>query len=260
MSRSRRAKPRSALVRRLGSQRPGDEGFSLVEVLVAIMILAIISLLASRLLVGAITTTTSIDQRQTAVAVATMEMETVRGNDAGPSVKQASNGLFPGTSALFNGRPRTAQLAQFDTTSSTAAAAVADILASTYPEWDSTLAADGAAAAADVVVPLTDETVLNGTTYRSTIILGTCFVATTQTNLAQTVNGTCGKVAGVTVGTEYNSPALPSGITGYAKLVRAIVVVEWTGGSGCSAEDPCDYALTSEFLPSILDLLWEPTS
>lgn len=238
-----------------------DQGFSLIEVLVAIAILGIISLMASRLLIGAISTTTSIDQRQTAVAVATMQMESVRGNDAGPSVKQSPSGLFPGTSALFNGRPKTAQLGQFDTAHNTAAAAVADILANTYPEWDSTLVSDSASAAADVVVPLTDTTVLNGTTYKSTIILGTCFVPTTQEKLAQPVNGTCGKVDGVTAGTAYNSPALPSGITGYAKLVRAIVVVEWSGGTGgCSADAPCNYALTSEFLPSILDLLWEPTS
>ncbi|MBO9577838.1 MAG: hypothetical protein J7480_03595, partial [Microbacteriaceae bacterium] len=73
----------------------------------AIVILGIVSLLASRLLVGAISTTSKLDRQQTAVAIATMQMEAVRGADAAPN----SNGV----SALFDGRPRDQQLALFNT-------------------------------------------------------------------------------------------------------------------------------------------------
>ncbi len=72
---------------------------------------------------------------------------------------------------------------------------------------------------------------LNRTTYTTTIIVGSCFVPTAQANLAQSVNGTCDKVSGVSVGSTYSTAALPATVAGYTKLVRIVVVVQWAGGS-----------------------------
>ncbi|MBO9627487.1 MAG: hypothetical protein J7484_14090, partial [Microbacterium sp.] len=102
------------------------------------------------------------------------------------------------------------------------------------------------------------EITLNGTKFKTTIILGTCFVETSQTAIGDDVNGTCEKAPGGTftepsAASPGTSPAIPD-VGGYTPLVRAIVVVEWT--AGCSAMQPCSYSLSSEFLPNIKDLKW----
>jgi len=345
---------------RLGAAGPhprADDGFTLIEVLVAITILAIISLFASQLVLTGIRSATNLDRYQTAVAVATMQMESVRAFDPAPTAQ--------GISALFSGRPKLQQLNLLDPTKSSAAAAVGAIVASTYPEWDPTQASGATDASASAVVPPTgvDSSVerdgastiyrdaagdrvyktsqldsfgtalwssnaagtslirevfaatgtttggvpnyrsaagdvittnvtptmisgvpsivqstvggypsgqitLNGTVFTTTILLGSCFVHSTLAALSQSLNGQCTRIdaaltaAGYTVpssSSAYNQPALPQTLQDYTKLVRAIVVVQWTVGGDCTVAAPCSYALTSEFLPNIKDLLWKPS-
>jgi len=338
-----------------------DGGFTLIEVLVAIVILAIISLFASQLILTGIRSATNLDRYQTAVAVATMQMESIRSFDPAPTAQ--------GVSALMSGRPKLEQLNLFDPTKNSAAAAVADVIASTYPEWDPTMASGASDASPTAVVPPTGvdslveqdgattiyrdadgnrvyktshldsfgtalwstdaagtaliqtyyvqtstggapytytnvadptqtigptavaptttyagkaavvqstvtgypsgQVTLNGTVYTTTVLLGACFVHSTLAALSADVNGQCGRIdtaltaAGDTLpsaASAYNSPALPQTFQDYTKLVRVIVVVQWTVGASCSVVAPCSYALTSEFLPNIKDLLWKPSA
>jgi len=338
-----------------------DAGFTLIEVLVAIVILAIISLFASQLVLTGIRSATNLDRYQTAVAVATMQMESIRSFDPAPTAQ--------GVSSLISGRPKLQQLSLFNTSMNPAAAAVADVVGNTYPEWDPTMSSGATDASPTAVVPPTGvdslveqdgattiyrdaegnrvyktaqldsfgtalwstdaagtsliqafyqkistggapytyrnvddptqtigptsiaptttyagvaavvqstvtgypsgQVTLNGTVYTTTVLLGACFVHSTLAALSADVNGQCGRIdaaltaAGYTApssASAYNSPALPQTLQDYTKLVRVIVVVQWTVGASCSVSAPCSYALTSEFLPNIKDLLWKPST
>ena len=359
---------------RASGQGAADRGFSLVEVLVAITILTIVALFSTRLAARSIAISSQLDNYQTAVAVATMQMEQVRGFDAAPlavsrssdpnvAAITAANAADPRVqvSGLFSGRPMSLEQDLFDPTKDPAAALAATTLANTYVEWDPTVTSDSHYPTSGVLIPpsgvstdtdaggatiyldangtqvyptsstdsfgsalwsansggtgvvmatfsftgttnpagvkiyrndadatktiatnvapkatgtiiggqnvggkIVQSTVsgypggvvtLNGTQYETTILLGSCFVATDSLSLTATQNGQCGKVSGVTPGTSYNANAVPTTLTNYAKLVRVIVIVQWRG-IGCDS-GLCGYALTSEFLPNIKDLTWE---
>lgn len=165
MLRLRRARLRIGVLQRLrDAGAEPDAGFSLIEVIVAITILTIISLFSAQLVQISIRSSDDLNKYQTAVSLATMQMEGVRGADT----------LFDpvmGTTRLFRGRPKTEQLNQFDTAHNTAAAYVADVLANTYPEWDPNTPDSAIAANNAIIAPTGVDTTVECS---ATLVNGQC--------------------------------------------------------------------------------------
>jgi len=216
-----------------------DEGISLIEAVVALTVLIIIAVVAASLAVNALRTATTEDRAQTAISVATLQMEMVRGKDV--SIDDT------GVSALFGGRTKSDVLAL-----RAANADVAAVSDTTYPEWDPTATASSAD-----TVPATGSMLLNGTTFDWSILLGSCYIETGST---AELNGLCGVVPSISVGSvtaadaDDIADAVPAQLPGYTKLMRAIVVVRWEDADRCPAGG-CEYSVTSLFEAN-RDLKW----
>lgn len=184
---------------------------SLIEVVIAIAILAILS--TASLGVYLSSTSASLDQqrRQVAVTIANESMEIVSG---WTTATVASTGV----SALFTARPKDKV-----NTLWTKNAAI-DGVDVTYAMWDPTAAA-AAVPALPTSIPLSRAVTKSGTDFTAETLIGFC--------LQKITGGNCVKV-GVYNPTTVPAPAVPSG---YTQLTRAIVVVRWTAGcpaAGCS--------------------------
>ncbi len=237
------ASARGILLRLWTPERDG--GFGLVEVVVALMILAFVAIGATSLAVHASAGALAEDQSQAAIDVATMEMESVRASNL------QQNGL--GISSLFGGRSKTQVMSNW---SLPAYAGIPELTTTTYPEWD-----PSATGLTVPVIPFGGTTSLDltshTTAYTWQIMLGVCYVATATHD-----NGTCTAFSSAYTPSKASSdPAsavaasAPSPLpSGYEQLVRAIVVVRWPG-SGCGGTG-CSYVLSSIFEAG-RDLKWD---
>ncbi|HET9657930.1 MAG TPA: Ig-like domain-containing protein [Kineosporiaceae bacterium] len=133
---------------------PDDGGFTLVEVVVALVLLTMVTVGASTLFMRGVSTSASLDRRQEAVAVAGQSLELVRSLSP---VRDTS-----GNSKLVAGRTKGVVDAQL-------AAAVAD-LSQTDEEYDTT-----ATASSTPVLPLAATTTVAGITYTAQRIVGSCW-------------------------------------------------------------------------------------
>lgn len=143
-------------VRRRGSDRltGPEQGFTLIEVVVALFILTFVMVSVAGLFFRAVHSATSLDRRQAAVAVADQSMELARGIPA--QLDAASN------SKLISGRAQSAVAAQW-------AAATVD-LSQTDEAWDTT-----ATAASEPNLPLSSTTTVAGVTYTAQRYVGSCY-------------------------------------------------------------------------------------
>jgi prepilin-type N-terminal cleavage/methylation domain-containing protein len=132
-----------------------DGGFTLVEVIVSLVLLAMVAVAVLGLFVGGMKDVAGLDRRQIAVAFAGQTMELVRTVSA---VRDSS-----GNSTLTAGRTHAAVDAQWT------AAAGAD-LSQTDEAWDTT-----ATGSATPSVPLTSTRTVGGVTFTSTNLVGTCW-------------------------------------------------------------------------------------
>ena len=196
---------------RLFSAVRSDEGMSLIEVVIAIVILAILS--TASLGVYLSSTNASLDQqrRQVAVTIANESMEIVSGWSTGTVASTQ-------VSALFTARSKDKVEALF------AKDTLVDGVDVTYAMWDPSAAAS-AVAALPAAIPLSRAVTKNGTDYIAETLIGFC--------LQKIAGGDCVKVGA------YNPTTIPAPKppTGYTQLTRAIVVVNWTAGcptAGCS--------------------------
>jgi prepilin-type N-terminal cleavage/methylation domain-containing protein len=205
--------------------RSDDSGMTLVEVMVAIAIIAIVSLSAGALTILGLNSATAQERRQIAVTIASGAMESVNAQ----SVKTVASS---GVTALLTGLTKGAADATWGT--NTTALAVNQ----TYESWDPT-----ATLSSVPNVPTGPAAVAQaGTTFQVTTLVGTCY--------QPLAGGDCTKISGYTV-----PPATtPSTLT---NLIRVIVVVRWTSGATCSV-NACSYSTSSLFDPHS-DLLWVVT-
>jgi prepilin-type N-terminal cleavage/methylation domain-containing protein len=199
--------------RRTGRPIPVDQGFTLVEVIIAIVLLAMVSVSMLGLFVRAMKDSTGLDRRQAAVAVASQAMELARSI---PAVQQDSSH----NSKLTGGRTQTAVNAQW------AAASAAD-LSQTDESWDT-----NATVSSVPVLPLTSTSAVAGVTYTATNLVGTCWRDP----------GTNACIKALSPSSPLTTPPTASSVLMY----RVIVLVTWSEGAGttCSGS-ACSYALAT---------------
>ncbi|WP_309616943.1 prepilin-type N-terminal cleavage/methylation domain-containing protein [Salinibacterium sp.] len=214
----------------ISNNNNADRGMTLIEVIVAISIMAIVATSAITLSISSVSSTTVGQRQQVAVAIASNTMETVTAHTL-----VANNAT--GESRIFDGRTQARVAAAWtaspgfpgvDTTYQ-----MSDMFATTSSRPD--LAIDTDFPANDPTPP----TVLNGTRYRVRTLIGLCF----QKNSG----GNCDLLAGRT-----GASPEPDG---YSKLIRVMVIVSWTAGEGC-ASGSCTYQTTTLLDPH-LDLKWK---
>ncbi|MET4582817.1 prepilin-type N-terminal cleavage/methylation domain-containing protein [Conyzicola nivalis] len=205
-----------------------EDGFTLIEVVVAIVILGILSTASLGIYISSANASTMQQRREVAVTIANQQMELVNSWSTEPNAAS-------GTSELYTGRKRT------DVTTAWAANSTISGVAQTYPVWDQRLTPPLPAA---IPIVKADPVQLNGTTFSVETLLGTCYQL-------KGIGGNCGKVTGFA-----GYPTAPSSsmLATYTPLTRVIVIVRWTAGSMCSSGD-CSY-VTSTLIDLNGDLTW----
>ena len=186
---------------------PADEGFTLVEVVVAMILLSLVMTGLVTFFVRGIASSAGLERRTDAVALANRMIETAR---AVPPTKDDT-----GISKLVDGRSAAAVSAQW--TYLTGLSSVAGLLSTTAQ------AADTAYAAGETpVLPLNQTVTVAGTPYAVDILVGTC------------------KQPAANVPCSSTTP-LPG-----AEMLRIVVRVAWGpgGNRGCNSAS-CQYTLTT---------------
>ncbi|WP_407343034.1 Ig-like domain-containing protein [Pengzhenrongella phosphoraccumulans] len=214
-------------------QTPGDDqGFTLIEVVVSLSLLAILATASLYFFLAGTRSVTHLQRSHDAVALANDAME-----GAFSWVATASTS---GTSGLVVGRT------QADVTAAWAVATAAGIsgVAQTFPAWDTATAPLALAGTADDVVPLTTTATESRTLYSVTTLIGTCY------RLASGTNELCTTVGGNASGTP---------LTGYIRMMRTIVTVSWPNTAGSCAGSTCRYQIASIIDPNS-DVEWNNTT
>jgi prepilin-type N-terminal cleavage/methylation domain-containing protein len=200
-----------------------DSGMTLVEVMVAISIIAVVALAAGSLTILGLNSSTTQERREIAVTIASGAMESV-------NAQSAKAIAASGVSGLFTGRSKAA--------SDTAWALNKTILgaAQTYETWDST--ANGSSV--PTIPTVAQKVTLSGTDFSVTTLIGTCY--------QPVAGGDCTIISG--------SPTTPPAVipATVTNLVRVIVIVRWSAGTACKVSG-CSYATSSLFDPHE-DLKW----
>lgn len=208
-----------------------DSGFTLVEVVAALAVMAVISTAALYFFVNGTRTVTHQSRSQAAVTVASESMERAFAVSAKPVTKSAKT---------FSGLLVDRKQADVTAAWSAASAAGLDGLDQSYPAWDP-FPTGGAAA-----VDLRRTTTLDGVTYTSDILIGTCYRLATSTSPQD-----CTKVTG-----QVNDPGVAP--AGRAQLLRVMVLVSWPDTTGtCGGR--CTYEAQSLVDPNS-DIVWNNTT
>lgn len=203
-----------------------DEGFTLIEVVVSLTLMSVMATAALYFFVGGTRAVTQQQRAQSSVVVANQAMELAYGVSAKPS---------GGVSGLLVGRTQAAVAAQWTGVTSV------EGMAQAYQAWDPTATSGDTPA-----VPLTSTTELDGITYTSTTYIGACYRP-----MAATATDDCGLLPGL-----LTAPAtVPSG---YARMLRVMVLVSWPASSGTCAAGACQYQVSSLVDPNT-DLEWNNT-
>lgn len=203
-------------------RRDVDAGFTVIEVVVALMLLGVVAAAALAFFVRAMQNTSHLQRSQASVAVANQAMEAVRA--VNPRVVDPVSG----TSGLLIGRTQAA------TDAAWAAAAVADT-AQSNKVWDT-----AAASRPSVVIPVTKTTRVSDMTYKVTTLIGTCYRAKN----ASTTDQSCVK----------------TNATGSVQLFRVTIVVTWTASkAGACGTGGCEYKVSTLVDPTD-DANWNLTA
>ncbi len=204
-----------------------DEGFTLVEVIVALALLTVTATAALYFFVGGTRAVSHQQQSQNAVVVANEAMERAYGVGA----KRSGD-----TSGLLLGRTKDDVEAAWASVASAGLEGYAD----TYSAWDS--AATAVAGPADDAVPLVSTSELNHLDYEALTLIGPCYRSKTAAAAG------CTKVG----------PTAPDvAPSGYTELMRVMVRVTWQSQS--CPDSGCSYQVTSLIDPNS-DLTWNNTT
>ncbi|MBB2946606.1 prepilin-type N-terminal cleavage/methylation domain-containing protein [Actinoplanes lutulentus] len=189
----------------------GDEGYSLVEIIVALAIVSITLLASTPFFVASLNNVNSQRGRQAAIQLANTAIEQVRGLQG---------------SALLSGRSKSATQTQFDA----APTSLASYLATMAVEADLTITDATSTEGADAPIPTASQKLtVEGTTFTQNIYVGAC-----EIYLVKTSSGECVYPQG--------SDA-PTDSTKILKFFRVVVLETWpdracTSSSGASM---CEY-------------------
>jgi prepilin-type N-terminal cleavage/methylation domain-containing protein len=220
------------MTRRRPNGPRGDEGFTLVEVIVALALLTVTATAALYFFVGGTRAVSHQQQSQNAVVVANEAME--RAYSIGAKRTGDVSGLLVGRH-------------QDDVEAAWSSVATAGLegYAATYPAWDP--AAEGVGAGDDPsdndAVPLKKVSELNNLEYEALTLIGPCYRSKVAADAA------CGKVSSAT--------APDSAPSGFSELMRVMVRVTWQSQS--CPENGCSYQVSSLIDPNS-DLTWNNTT
>jgi prepilin-type N-terminal cleavage/methylation domain-containing protein len=207
------------LSRALRARTSTDDGLSLLEVIVAVALVTIVMTASATLCLTGIATASAQERRQVAVTIASGTMESV-------GAQSVATNPATGVSNLYTGRNATAVSAAWVANASLIG------IAQTYAMSDPTANISSVPA-----IPITSTTTQAGTTYTVQTLIGPCYEPKS--------GGDCVVVSGAT------ASVTPSG---YAPLIRVIVLVSWTAGNSCAASG-CTYT-TSSLVDPNRDLGW----
>ena len=143
-----------------------EAGFSLIEVVVAMVILGVLTTASLGLYITSLNSASTMQRREIAVTIASQQMELVAATPA---------------SALYQGRSQAAVLAQW------AANLTVTGANQTLSTWDTTVPL-----ASTVAIPLSRSVSLSGTNFTVTTLIGTCFQGIAGT----TAGGNCTRGVG----------------------------------------------------------------
>ncbi|WP_433831203.1 putative Ig domain-containing protein [Actinoplanes sp. CA-015351] len=196
---------------------PGDvdEGFSLVEIIVALTIVSITLLASTPFFVASLNNVNAQRGRQAAIQLANTAIEQVRGLQG---------------SALLSGRSKKATQTQFDA----APTSLASYLATMAVEADSTITDTTSTEGADAPIPTTSQKLtVEGTTFTQNIYVGAC-----EIYLIKTSSGECVYPLG--------SDA-PTDTTKILKFFRVVVLETWPDRAcdTSSGDDTCEYVTST---------------
>lgn len=220
---------------RCGRRQSADDGFSLVEVIAALVILGMVATASAYFFISGTRTSTHLQRTQNAVAVANEAMEMAF------AVEPRDSLAVPGgLTNLAVGRTK----AEVDAAWAAAAAVGAEGLDQTYPVWDST-AVDTTAD----VLPLTMDRTYSGQKYDVTLLVGTCFRYANNTGTDED----CAKLPGFSADPGDN----PAGVINQvARMLRVIALVTWDAKLGECPGDVCFYQL-SGLIDRNQDIRWD---
>ena len=212
-------------------RRHRDEGFSLIEVIIAMVMIGIVASSALWFFINGMRTSSNLGRQQTAVSVATSAMEQTFA--VSPKVDASA-----GVSGLVVGRSNAA------VTSALSAVAGLGIsgVPNSYPLSDP--------AGGTPVIPITTTVTRAGIDYTVYTLVGSCYRTVNASGAAQN----CDKYSGYTGTAE--PPATPGST---ARMLRVIVSVTWAPrGDECATTLPttlCHYDVSTLVDPSF-DLVW----
>lgn len=212
---------------RLRPQLDHESGFTLIEVVMAIVILSILSTLSLSIYFQSMSSATTQQRREIAITIANQTME---------SVNVWSTAIEPlsGVSSLYSGRTQ-AKVVQYWNLN----AALPGVL-QTYPMWD-----PRSPAVATEALPIKPAApvIRSGTKFTVETLIGTCFQKRT--------GGDCTRISSYS---GYPATISVADKAIYTPLTRVIVIVRWTAGSSC-AGGACVYE-TATLIDLNTDLEW----
>ena len=198
----------------MGSEREpvsGDEGFSTLEMVVALAVLSVTMLASAPFFVNTLTNVNRQRTRQAAIQLADTAMEQIRGLKG---------------SALLTGRSAQATQAQF----TAAPAVVAPYLATMQVVGDPMLSATATVGVDAPISTAAQQVTVEGTTYTQNIYVGECEVYLTGTSECIYPKGA----------------AAPADTTQILQFFRVVVLETWTDNNACrAAGGTCTYVATA---------------
>lgn len=202
-----------------------DDGFTLVEVIVALALMSLVASAALYFFLSGTRTITHQQRTQNAVVVANDAMEAAYGVVAQP---------VDDVSGLLVGRSEAAVQSAW----TTGTAAGVEGIALTYPAWDPAGTGNG-------TLPITSQQTLNNVDYDVLTLVGHCYRPTST-------NAECSTVPG-----NLTDPAtVPAG---YTRMLRVMVLISWDSAQSPCGDTACSYQVTSLIDPNT-DLEWNNTT
>jgi prepilin-type N-terminal cleavage/methylation domain-containing protein len=216
-----------------------ESGVSLVEVMVAMVILLTVATATASFTFRGLTVSAEGQRRDLAITVANQALEAATIASLTPTGTGAA--AHP---AIFNGRSAANVLTAWNANSSVPGAST------TYMGSDPTPLVDTLAVPISSNAPIADTPAVtdSGTKFSVTTLIGYCFETKPNPALGTAV-GDC-----KTLGSDTFSSTLPATPATSIALIRVIVVIGWT--AGCPTAGGCSYSATSLLDPTQTDLLW----
>ena len=189
-----------------------EAGFTLIEVVIAIVVLGVLSTASLSIYLQSTSSASAHQRREIAITIANQTLENV-------NVWSTGIDLASGISSLYTGRTQSRVQQYWDSNTDVAG------VAQTYPVWDTR------SPAVDEGLPITptDPVVRNGTEFTVETLIGTCYQRKT--------GGDCTRIPGWS---GYPLAISEANKAIYTPLTRVIVIVRWTAGDSCDGGD-CVY-------------------